>query len=252
MHPRSRRSRAPTRSSARTTKTSTAAPAAAAIRRASPRPRNFRICWQATSMFPRTARRTRRRAATARKSRAAKSTTPALRHDAVAADIDPFGLERAVRLLRRADNIDIGARLELVLAADHISADHGVGADDDLLLAVLVLDHDHLAVDARHRGVHRGIGHGGVRPIPGPMTLAGATLRLGEDHDLNGALAAVGLGRRADADEGARLDIGQARLDHPIYRGVVGELHLHVARLARLDGERRAIHRLDRSAQAHA
>src|SRR5215831_872262 len=100
MHPRSRRSRAPTRSSARTTKTSTAAPAAAAIRRASPR----------------------RRAATARKSRAAKSTTPALRHDAVAADIDPFGLERAVRLLRRADDIDIGARLELVLAADHISA----------------------------------------------------------------------------------------------------------------------------------
>src|SRR5262249_33561540 len=78
-----------------------------------------------------------------------------------------------------------------------------------------------------------------------------ATLRLGEDHDLNGALAAVGLGRRADADEGTRLDIGQARLDHPIYRGVVGELHLYVARLPCLDGERRAIHRLDRPAQAH-
>src|SRR6516164_11855539 len=193
MRLRSSRSRAPTRSSVRTTRMSIAVPAAAAIHRASPRPRNFRICWQATSMFPRAARRTRRRAAAARKSRAAKSTTPALWHDAVAADIDPFGLERAVRLLRRADDIDIGARLELVLAADHIGADHGVRADDDLLLAVL--DHDNLAVDARHRGVHGGIGHGGVRPIPGPMTLAGATLRLGEDHDLNGALAAVGLGR---------------------------------------------------------
>src|SRR6266481_1868629 len=197
MRLRSRRSRAPTRSGARTTKMSTAAPAAAAIRRASPRPRNFRICWQATSMFPRAARRTRRRAAAARKSCAASVPIPkfqhpcalALRHNAVAADIDPFGLERAVRLLRRADDIDIGARLELVLAADHIGADHGLGADDDLLLAVLVLDHDHLAVDARHGGVDRGIGHGGVRPIPGPMTLAGATLRLGKDYDLNGALA---------------------------------------------------------------
>src|SRR6516164_8965372 len=143
MRPRSRRSRAPTRSSAHTTKMSTAAPAAAAILRVSPRPRNFRICWQATSMFPRAARRTRRHAAAARKSCAA-NPSHALWHDTVAADIDPCGLECAVRLLRGADDIDIGTRLELVLAADHVGADHGVGADDDLLLAVLVLDHDHL------------------------------------------------------------------------------------------------------------
>src|SRR5215468_3418766 len=143
MRLRSRRSRAPTRSSARTTKMSTAAHVAAAIRRASPRPRNFRICWQATSMFPRAARRTRRRAARY-ENRA--PLIPALRHDALAPDIDPCGLERPVRLLRRGDDIDVGARLELVLAADDVGADHGVGTDDDLLLAVLVLDHDHLAV----------------------------------------------------------------------------------------------------------
>src|SRR5919197_389852 len=112
-------------------------------------------------------------------------------HNTVAADIDPGRFERAVRLLGRGDDIDVGARLELVLAADDISADHGIRTDDDLLLAVLVLDHDHLTVDARHRRVHRRIGHGGVRPIPGPVTLAGAAHRLGEDHDLNGALAAV-------------------------------------------------------------
>src|SRR5262249_19779038 len=82
----------------------------------------------------RAARRTRPRAAAAR-----KSAGPDLRHDAVAADVDPVGFECPVRLLGRTGNIDVGPRLELVLAADQIGADHGIGTDDDLLLAVLIL-----------------------------------------------------------------------------------------------------------------
>ena len=57
--------RAPTRSSARTMRTSTAAPAGAATRRASPRRQSSPIYWQATSTCRRAARRTRRRAAAA-------------------------------------------------------------------------------------------------------------------------------------------------------------------------------------------
>src|SRR5262249_53189192 len=59
--------------------------------------------------------------------------------DAVAADIHPRGFEGPVRLLGRCDDIDIGARLELVLGADNVGADHGIGADDDLLLPPLYL-----------------------------------------------------------------------------------------------------------------
>src|SRR5262245_45913447 len=147
MHRRARQQRAPTRSSARTTRISTAAPAAGAIPRASPRPRNSRICWPATSTFRRAARHTRRRGAAAARSPAADL----LRHDAVAPDIDAGGFERAVGLLGRGDDIDIGPGLELVLAADHVSADHGIGPDDDLLLTILVFDRDHLTVDSADR-----------------------------------------------------------------------------------------------------
>src|SRR5262245_52465749 len=143
MRHRSSRSHAPTRSNARTTRMSIAAPAGGAIRRVLPRRQPLRTCWRATSMFPRAARRTRPRAAPAR-----KSAGPDLRHDAVAADVDPVGFECPVRLLGRTGNIDVGPRLELVLAADQIGADHGIGTDDDLLLAVLIFDHDHLPVDA--------------------------------------------------------------------------------------------------------
>jgi len=82
------------------------------------------------------------------------------------------------------------------------------------------------------------------------VAFAGAALHLGENHDLNGALAAVGLRRCADTDEGVWLDVGQGRLDHPVDSGVVRELHLHVAGSARLNGEHRAVHGLDRSADA--
>src|SRR5260221_1071329 len=179
MRRRSNRARAPTRSNARTTRMSTAARAGGAIRRASRRHHTFRTCWRATSMFPRAVRRTRLRAAAAR-----KSPGPDLRHDAVAPDVDAVGFERPIRLLRRTDDIDVAARLELILAADHIGADHRIGTDDDLLLPVLIFDHDHLAVDTGHRRVHGRIRHRHARPLPWPSTRPHSTLPLGSYHDL--------------------------------------------------------------------
>src|SRR5260370_36465370 len=167
MRRRSNRPRAPTRSNARTTKMSTAARADGAIRRASPRAHTFRTCWRATSMFPRAARRPRPRAAAAR-----KSPGPDLRHDAVAPDVDAVGFERPIRLLRRTDDIDVGARLELVLAADHIGSDSRIGTDDDLLLPVLIFDQDHLPVGTGHRRVQGRIRPRRVLPIPWATTLA--------------------------------------------------------------------------------
>src|SRR5260370_18627356 len=169
MRRRSSRPRAPTRSNARTTKRWTVGRAGGAMRRASPRHHPFRTWWRATSMCPRAARRTRPRAAAAR-----KSPGPDLRHDAVAPDVDAVGFERPIRLLRRTDDIDVGARLELILAADHIGADHRIGTDDDLLLPVLIFDHDHLAVDTGHRRVHDRIPHRRVPPSPYPVTPAAA------------------------------------------------------------------------------
>ena len=46
------------------------------------------------------------------------------------------------------------------------------------------------------------------------MTFAGAALDFREDHHADRLLAAVGLRRRADADEGAGLDVGERRADH--------------------------------------
>src|SRR5260221_1131492 len=141
MRRRSSHPRAPTRSNARTTKMSTAARAGGAIRRASPRHHTFRTCWRATSVFPRAARRTRPRAAAAR-----KSPGPDLRHDAVAPDVDAVGFERPIRLLRRTDDIDVGARLELIIAADHIVADLRIGSAHDIILPVLLFSLDTLTV----------------------------------------------------------------------------------------------------------
>src|SRR2546421_373626 len=55
------------------------------------------------------------------------------RGDAVAADRDGGGFERAVVLLLGSGDEDLGARLELVLAAGDVGDDHGLGRDDDLL-----------------------------------------------------------------------------------------------------------------------
>ena len=128
------RSRAPTRSSARMTRTSTAAHAAVAIRRASPRRRNSRILWPATSTFRRAARRTHPPGAAARRSPAAnriivpervgqQAPRLVLRHHAIAADIDPRSLERSVRLLYRGRRGDGSAGLELAQAPDFIPHD---------------------------------------------------------------------------------------------------------------------------------
>src|ERR1700730_2444858 len=136
----------------------------------------------------------------------------ALRHEVAAADIDARGGVRAVRTLVRRRNRDVGARLELALVADHIVDDRRIGSDDDLLLAVLVLEHDDLAVHAGDRGVDRRIGRRGVGPVPGPESLADAALRLGENVHADRLLAAVGLRGRADPDIAALLDIGERAL----------------------------------------
>src|SRR5262245_7516292 len=69
------------------------------------------------------------------------------RGDAIATDRDGRGFESAVLLLGGAGDENLGAGLELVLAAGHIGHDLGLRRDDDLLLAVLVLERDHVAVD---------------------------------------------------------------------------------------------------------
>src|ERR1700730_7819993 len=91
-----------------------------------------------------------------------------VRYEVAAADIDARRLERSVRLLGGSRDGDAGARLELALVADDIGDDLRIRSDDDLLLAILVLEHHDLAVHAGHRGVDRCIGHCGVWPIPRP------------------------------------------------------------------------------------
>src|SRR5437867_1208414 len=91
--------------------------------------------------------RSRRKRAAIRPPFQSKRRVRSVRYDVAATDIDAGGLQRAVCLLSRVD-ADVGAGLELALVAGDIFPDHGVGADDDLLLAVLVLDHDVLTIDA--------------------------------------------------------------------------------------------------------
>ena len=156
-----------------------------------------------------------------------------LRHHLAAPDIDAVGLQRAVRLLQRAHDRDMRARLELVLVADRISVNDRVGRHHDLLLAALVFDHHHPAVDARHRLIDGAIGHGAVRPrIPRPVTLASPRCDFGKHRHLDGALTAVRLRHGADADKGARLDVGERRLAHAEHHHVIGEIDLHLAELA--------------------
>src|SRR5215468_3722462 len=164
-------------------------------------------------------------------------------------DIDAAGLQRAVRLPGRVD-ADVGAGLELVLVAGDIFPDHGVWPDDDLLLAVLVLHHDVLTINAGYRGVDRGVGHGGVRAGPRPVPFAGAAHRLGKDDHTDRLLAAIGLRRRADADERAFGDVRHRRLGKAPHDHVVGQRHLLLASL-RLDDEKIAINTLDLPDHGH-
>src|SRR6266704_4306337 len=74
-----------------------------------------------------------------------------LRHNAVAADVDAACLQRAVRLLGCREHGEPRARLEIALAADLVTDDRRVRRNDDLLLAVLVFDHQRRAIDAGNR-----------------------------------------------------------------------------------------------------
>src|SRR5689334_25060936 len=76
-----------------------------------------------------------------------------------AADVEVLGDDRAVSLLLRLHDDDLRAGLELVLVAGSDRLDHGLGADDHLLLALLVLDGERLAVLAGDLGAHIGVGH---------------------------------------------------------------------------------------------
>src|SRR5579864_4030311 len=122
-----------------------------------------------------------------------------VRLGAVDTDVDTIGRVGAVRLLGRGQDAEIGARLERARVADHVAHDRRRRADDDLLLAALVLDHDGQAVDAGDRRAGLAVGHGAVgsaRPARA-MPVAGAALGLGEDVHLDRLLAAVRLRHRA-------------------------------------------------------
>src|SRR5262252_2321341 len=175
------------------------------------------------------------------------------RRNAVAADRDGGGFERAVVLLVGGSDEDLRAGLELALVTGDVGHDHRLRHNDDLLFPLLVLERDLVALHPFHHLRDGGVGHGAVgHQVPRPVTLAGAAHRLGEDVDLHRLLAAVGLRHAGDADERIVLNVGERGLDDPAHRGIVGQPHL-VCRLpvARLDGEHRSVDRLDRAAHAH-
>src|SRR6266446_29173 len=136
------------------------------------------------------------------------------RRDAIAADRDGGGFERAVVLLVGGGDEDLRAGLELALVTGDVGHDHRLRHDDDLLFSLLVLERDLVALHPFHHLRDGGVGHGAVgHQVPRPMTLAGAAHRLGEDMDLHCLLAAVGLRHAGDADERVVLDVGERRLD---------------------------------------
>src|SRR6516164_7899334 len=175
------------------------------------------------------------------------------RRDAVAADRDGGGFERAVILLVGGSDEDLRAGLELALVTGDVGHDHRLRRDHDLLFSLLVLERDLVALHTLHHLRDGGVGHGAVgHQVPRPMTLASAAHRLGEDMNLHRLLAAVGLRHAGDADERIVLDVGERRLDDAAHRGIVGQPHL-VCRLpvARLDRQHGSVDRLDRAAHTH-
>src|SRR5262245_56526641 len=171
-------------------------------------------------------------------------------------DIHGGGLQRAVRLLGGVEDDDLRTGFELALVARGIGHNRRAGRHDDLLLvglvARLVLDGDHLPVDTRDRGFHRGVGHGAVGlKIPWPVTFTGPTLRLGEDMDRHRALAAIRLWHRRHADKRVGLDVLERGLHEAHHAHIVRGLDLEFGTVTRLDGQRVAIDLLDDAAHAY-
>src|SRR5262249_20871750 len=157
--------------------------------------------------------------------------------------------DRAIGFLDRVVEEEPDARLELIFGAIDIADDDRLRRHDHLLLAVLVLERDHLTVNAGDRGVDRGIRHrtAGLQ-IPRPEPLAGAALRVAEDMNRDRLLAAVGLRHGADADIDARLDVLERGLHRRGKPNVVRHYRGEGGALARLDRERLAFDLLERSA----
>src|SRR6516162_4879622 len=151
------------------------------------------------------------------------------RRDAVAADRDGGGFERAVVLLVGGSDEDLRAGLDLVLVTGDVGHDHRLRRDDDLLFSLLVLERDLVALHTFHHLRDGGVGHGAVgHQVPRPVTLAGAAHRLGEDMNLHRLLAAVRLGHAGDADERVVLDVGERGLDYAAHanrRWLLGKAH---------------------------
>src|SRR6185437_843197 len=95
-----------------------------------------------------------------------------LRRHAADADVDAGSLQRAIRLLLGIVDGDVGARLQLVLAAGHVHTDFCIRADNDFLLATFVRDGHDLTVDAGNGTPRRPVGHGRMGLIPRPESFA--------------------------------------------------------------------------------
>src|SRR5260370_17340773 len=81
------------------------------------------------------------------------------RGDAVAADIDAIGFERAVVFLHRAEDDDLGARLYFGLFTRDEGDDRRLWRHHDFLFAVLALDQNVLTVLAFACLGHRSFRH---------------------------------------------------------------------------------------------
>ncbi len=99
---------------------------------------------------------------------------------------------------------------------------------------------------------HRRIGHRALRQeVEGPVTFAGASHGLGEQHHGDRLLRPVGLRHRADADEGAGLDVGKLHRIDLGHREVGREGQLDAVAVALAQDHGGGRQRLHRAAQAH-
>src|SRR5213596_2806478 len=104
------------------------------------------------------------------------------RRDAVAADIDADGFQRAILFTGGAEDDDPGARLQLGPVAGDEADDRRIRRNQHFLFTVLVLDQNDLAVGSRDCLGDGGVGHGRVgTKIPGPETFGYAALAFRED-----------------------------------------------------------------------